>query len=257
MYTQQTGPCDECDGKGETIDKAKMCKPCNGKKVQKEKKKLKVEIDKGAPNGERYTIHGEADEIPDAEAGDVVVQIKEKPHKTFKRRGADLILEKEISLLEALTGIDFVLVHLDGRKIRIKNTPGEIIKHDDLKTVEHLGMPLSKKTYAFGNLFINFKVKFPSHVEAKSIALIHEALGSKTTTPTANNGKKSGKNSGRKKSNGSMGEEKKEEDVDETVLMKAFDEAHRNTHHGGGTSGNDSEEEDDEDGHQHGQKIGC
>jgi len=139
-----------------------MCKPCNGKKVQKEKKKLKVEIDKGAPNGERYTIHGEADEIPDAEAGDVIVQIKEKPHKSFHRKGADLIIEKEITLLEALTGLDFVLTHLDGKKYRIKNSAGEIIKHDDIKTVEHLGMPFSKKTYTFGNLFIHFKVKFPT-----------------------------------------------------------------------------------------------
>jgi DnaJ family protein A protein 2 len=149
-----------------------MCKPCNGKKVQKEKKKLKIEIDKGAPNGERYTIHGEADEIPGAEAGDVIIQIKEKPNKTFHRKGADLIIEKEISLIESLTGLDFVLTHLDGKKYRIKNTPGEVIKHDDLKTVEHLGMPLSKKTYAFGNLFIHFKVKFPASIDAKHVALI-------------------------------------------------------------------------------------
>ena len=40
------------------------------------------------------------------------------------------MMEKEISLLEALTGVDFVVTHLDGRKIRIKNTPGEIIKPD-------------------------------------------------------------------------------------------------------------------------------
>jgi DnaJ family protein A protein 2 len=73
MYSQRTGPCDECDGKGESINEAKKCKTCNGKKLQKEKKKLKVEIDKGAPNGERYTIHGEGDEIPDAEAGDVII----------------------------------------------------------------------------------------------------------------------------------------------------------------------------------------
>jgi len=47
------------------------------------------------------------------------------------------LIEKEISLLEALTGVDFVLKHLDGRKIRIKNKPGEVIKPDDIKTVEN------------------------------------------------------------------------------------------------------------------------
>jgi DnaJ-class molecular chaperone len=34
------------------MDNAKKCKTCLGKKLQKEQKKLKVEIDKGAPNGE-------------------------------------------------------------------------------------------------------------------------------------------------------------------------------------------------------------
>jgi len=113
-------------------------------------------------------------------------------------------MEKEISLVESLTGLDFVITHLDGRKIRIKNGPGEVIKHDAVKTVEHLGMPLSKKVYMFGNLFIHFKVKFPTHVDAKSILLIKEALsekptsagaGAATTTPTSKNKKK------RKKSN--------------------------------------------------------
>jgi len=154
-----------------------MCKTCSGKKLQKEKKKLKIDIDKGAPNGEKYTIHGEADEIPDAEPGDVIVQIKEKPHKIFHRKGADLIMEKEITLLEALTGLEFVITHLDGRKVRISNPAGEVIKHDAIKTVEHLGMPLSKKSYMFGNLFIHFKVKFPTHIDPKSVALVQEAFG--------------------------------------------------------------------------------
>jgi DnaJ family protein A protein 2 len=101
-----------------------MCKPCNGKKIKNETKKLPVEIDKGAPNGEKYTIHGEGDEVPDAEAGDVIVILEEKKHKLFKRKGADLFMEKEITLLEALTGVDFVLTHLDGRKVRIRNNAG-------------------------------------------------------------------------------------------------------------------------------------
>lgn len=77
------------------------------------------------------------------------------------RKGADLVMEKEITLLEALTGVDFVLTHLDGKKIRIRNTPGEIIKPDAMKTVEHMGMPYNKRTYVNGNLFVHFKVKFP------------------------------------------------------------------------------------------------
>lgn len=133
-----------------------------GKKLQKETKKLKCEIDKGAPNGDQYTIHGEGDEVPDVEAGDVIVVIKEVPHKLFKRKGADLFMEKEITLLEALTGIEFVFTHLDGRKIKVVNTPGEIVKPEALKTLENLGMPFHKKVYMFGSLIIQFKIKFPT-----------------------------------------------------------------------------------------------
>lgn len=38
MYSQQSGPCDECQGQGETIDPKKMCKTCKGKKVSKDRK---------------------------------------------------------------------------------------------------------------------------------------------------------------------------------------------------------------------------
>ena len=73
MYTQSQGPCDDCRGKGEVVDDALKCKACNGKKVKKEKKIIDVAIDKGAPNNAQYTFHGEADEYPGMEAGDVVV----------------------------------------------------------------------------------------------------------------------------------------------------------------------------------------
>ena len=41
----------------------------------KEKKILEVQIDKGAPDGEKYVFHGEADEYPGIEAGDVVIVV--------------------------------------------------------------------------------------------------------------------------------------------------------------------------------------
>jgi len=152
-------------------------------------------------------------------------------------------MEKEITLVEALTGFDFVITHLDGRKIRVKHPAGEVIKPDAIKTVENLGMPMHKKTYNHGNLFIHFKVKFPSTMDAKSLGLITEALGDgKASVPKAN-GKKGA-------------EETKQEDVAETCEMKTFEELHRNTHHGGGQHGNDSEEDED-DGSHGGQRVGC
>jgi DnaJ-class molecular chaperone len=102
-------------------------------------------------------------------------------------------MEKEITLYEALTGLDFVLTHLDGRKVRIQNKPGEVIKPDSLFTVENLGMPFHKKVYQHGNLIIQFKIKFPTEVNAKMMQLLNEALGGATEAAKNGSGKKGGK----------------------------------------------------------------
>jgi len=57
--------------------------------------------------------------VPDVEPGDVVAVVKVRPNKIYTRKGADLYYDKEISLLEALTSVDFTIMHLDGRMIRI------------------------------------------------------------------------------------------------------------------------------------------
>ena len=98
MYSQSQGPCEDCRGKGEVIDDANKCQICKGKKVTKEKKIIDASIDKGAPNNCQYTFHGEADEYPGQEPGDVIIVVQEQPHKKFKRKGADLLIEQKITL---------------------------------------------------------------------------------------------------------------------------------------------------------------
>lgn len=100
------------------------------------------------------------------EAGDVIIVVRQRPSKVFERKGADLFYEKEISLLESLTGVEFTITHLDGRTIRIKNKAGEIVKPNDVMTVEEQGMPFHKQSYKFGNLFIKFKIKFPDTLQS-------------------------------------------------------------------------------------------
>lgn len=238
MYSQSTRPCDECSGKGEIINEKDRCKTCEGKKVTKEKKVLEVQIDKGAPNGEKYVFHGEADEFPDMEAGDVVIQVQEEPHETFKRKGADLLMEKEITLLEALTGVDFVLTHLDGRKIRIKNRAGEVIKPDEIKTVEGHGMPYHKSPFKFGNLFVVFKVTFPDSLKPEQMAKIAEALSQQKAKAATKD---------------------VDMEVAETCHMIEFKDYHRNTHHEGGQegNGNGSDEEGEGAGHGGAQRVRC
>jgi DnaJ-class molecular chaperone len=60
-------------------------------------------------------------------AGDLYVRIKINKHKIFERKGADLFTTKKISLVEALTGLQFTLKFLDETTLNIVTMPGEII----------------------------------------------------------------------------------------------------------------------------------
>ena len=93
-----------------------------------------------------------------------------------------MLIEHKITLAEALTGVNFVLTHLDGTKLRIKNEPGEVIKPDDLKTVPDKGLPFHKQPYKFGNLFVMFKVTFPESIPVAKVAGLKQALPGPAST---------------------------------------------------------------------------
>ena len=60
------------------------------------------------------------DEAPGVLGGDIHVRIFIDKHKSFERKGADLYMEKKITLLEALIGTNFEITHLDGKKVKVK-----------------------------------------------------------------------------------------------------------------------------------------
>lgn len=130
------------------IYEEKLCKTCKGKKVKREKVNLKVEIFKGTPDDHKYIIAGEGNCDPNADPGDVHVIVKvQTKSKLFERKGADLYMIKEISLLQALTGLDYTIMHLDGRTTQIKTSPEKIMQaasgsKSQKMTCEGVGMPL-------------------------------------------------------------------------------------------------------------------
>jgi DnaJ homolog subfamily A member 2 len=87
-------------------------------------------------------------------AGDIYVRIKIKRHGIFQRRGADLVIIKKISLLEALTGVTMDIKHLDGNARTIATAPGEVLNHQELKTVKGMGLPYYKDPMSHGHLYI-------------------------------------------------------------------------------------------------------
>jgi DnaJ family protein A protein 2 len=122
---------------GEIIKAADRCSKCKGEKVVEESKVMDVHVDKGMRHNQKISFTGEGNQLPDHANGDVLFVLKMKPHPRFQRgsgrtRGgrdeSDLMMELNISLLQALTGFTLPITHLDGRLLLLKSQPQQIIK---------------------------------------------------------------------------------------------------------------------------------
>jgi DnaJ family protein A protein 2 len=172
-YIQQSVECSTCKGEGRVIKDVDKCVECKGERAVKVNETLSIYVEKGSPSGKKHVFAGESDEVPGLEPGDAIVEILIKGHKRFQRKGADLIYTADISLLEALTGFNLIIQHLDGRQICVKNVPGEIIKPGVIKTVKECGLPFFEAPYKYGNLYINFNIKFPEKLEKSQAELLN------------------------------------------------------------------------------------
>lgn len=191
--------CDSCNGRGIVLEVRRLglgmiqqvkrhCPACSGvgchANRQNERKIVEVLVEKGMRHGEKIVCAGLGDEQPRMEPGNVNFLVQEREHETFKRKGADLLIHKKLSLNEALTGFSFAVTHLDKRKIIIQSKPGEIIApltsagKAFVKMIPHEGMPSRGNPFVRGNLYVHFTVKFPSDgdLSAEGIAALRHFL---------------------------------------------------------------------------------
>ncbi|KAG0349445.1 hypothetical protein BG005_010967 [Podila minutissima] len=123
---------------------------------------LTIDIKPGWKAGTKIRFPREGDEFPSGEIQDIVFTIEEKPHPLFTRRGDDLVLELELSLVEALTGFSKTVKTLDGRTLPVSASSSRIIQPGQEERYPGEGMPISKKPGQKGDLIVKFVVKFPT-----------------------------------------------------------------------------------------------
>jgi DnaJ-class molecular chaperone len=173
MIQEMQMPCKKCRGVGTLIPDHARCKVCKGNKVVEQSKTLEVVISKGMRENESIIFKGESDEVPGKETGDLVVVLHQKPHDVFQRHNVDLVMEKHISLYEALVGFSFLVKHLDGRMLYVKSEDGVVTNPGDVKCISGEGMPTNRGRN--GNMYIEFVVDFPVYAEL-NIAKLKELV---------------------------------------------------------------------------------
>lgn len=188
----QPKKCMRCDGVGVVIEMRQIalgmiqqiqrhCSDCQGEgyscKKKQARKVLEVHVAPGMRHGQKITFAGMGDEKPNIEPGDINFVIQESDHELFKRKGADLLMTKTLSLKEALTGFAWKFTHLDGRDIVVQSKPGEVIKAEAdggkpyVKVIPNEGMPCHGNPFVKGGLYILFTVEFPKDGELSKEAV--------------------------------------------------------------------------------------
>jgi hypothetical protein len=132
-----------------------------------------VTIPVGAESGEVIILSNRGNEGAPECRGDVKVTLTVEEHATFKRNGLDIIMEKKITLKEALCGFVFEIEHLNGKKFAFNSSSGNIIRDGLIKTIPKLGIQRGTER---GNLNVAFKVLYPEKLTEIQIKTLTEIL---------------------------------------------------------------------------------
>ena len=125
-----------------------------------------VTVPKGMDEGELIVLKDKGHIVNENCKGDVKVIVKIENTTDFQRQGLDLILQKTISIKEALCGFSFELKYITGKTYTINNNAGNIIPNGYKKIIPNMGFSRDEHT---GNLIILFDVKFPEKLSQDAI----------------------------------------------------------------------------------------
>uniref|UniRef100_A0A7S1QYY0 J domain-containing protein n=1 Tax=Neobodo designis TaxID=312471 RepID=A0A7S1QYY0_NEODS len=176
MVQQVVSHCNACDGAGKTIRPEDRCTKCRGEGYTITSESVSISVPAGVPEGAVMVMQGAGGEKPNMAPGNLNVHIEVLPHRTFKRRGDDLILEKTVSLVEALTGVHMRVALPDGRTVVVKSEEGKPLKHNGVLAVMHEGMPKYQRG-GRGHLYVVTKVNMPSNLTTEQREALEKVFG--------------------------------------------------------------------------------
>ena len=181
MQTQRT--CPECGGRGERIDSP--CKECNGKGRVRVNKKQTITIPAGIINRRNIIRRGMGcDGVNGGPAGDLIIEVRVRPHAFFRHEGLDVYIDVPISFTEAALGGEISVPTLDGGKEKFRLPEGtQTGEQFSLKGQGIADIGSSRK----GDIVFTVIVETPTSLSAEQRELLEKLA---TTLGESNNKKK-------------------------------------------------------------------
>jgi len=151
----------------------------NGKNLDAEisipggrKKIINIAIPPGIEEGQQIRYQGMGDNtIPNIPAGDLIVNVRVSPHRTFRREGDNIIVEKFITVWDALLGTKVEISTLDNKALEISVPAG--CQPETILSCKNEGLP-NMRSKLRGNLLVKIKIKIPKITEKNQIDIIEK-----------------------------------------------------------------------------------
>jgi molecular chaperone DnaJ len=159
--------CVACEGTGK-IPKEK-CTECKGHGVHRKQEEIKINIPAGIDNGEMIRMPGQGEAIKAGTAGDLYVKVHVKPHQTFRREGANLVMDLPVKLTDALLGTTVSIESLEGKTLEVKIPAMK--RAEELLRVAGKGIPVEGGR---GDLIIRLEVALPHKLSGKAKKSVEE-----------------------------------------------------------------------------------
>jgi molecular chaperone DnaJ len=167
----QVRTCSKCHGTGEIPKKA--CSVCKGAGRVEGDRDVRIEILPGIEDNQLIQIRGagEAGERGTA-AGDLYVRVRVRPHSVFERHGANLVVARELKVVDLLLGKKIEVPTVAGGRVSVEIPAGFNLKENFRIPGE--GMP-HFNSYGRGDLYISFVIKAPKKLDGKAKKALEEA----------------------------------------------------------------------------------
>jgi molecular chaperone DnaJ len=173
----QSMTCPNCNGRGETI--SSPCHTCRGSGLERKAVKKTVQIPAGVDGGTQIRLAGEGGPgVYGGPNGNLFLLLDVKPHRFFKRRDNDILLNLDINLAQAALGAEVEVPTLDGdEKLKIPSgtQPGKVFH------MRGKGVPYLRRG-GRGDQLVIVNVEIPTRLTKEQRALLEQLAATLGTT---------------------------------------------------------------------------
>jgi molecular chaperone DnaJ len=180
MQSQRS--CQTCHGTGKIVKTP--CKKCNGKGYVIVKKKLDVSIPAGIDHMQRVVLRGQGSAGRNGGPnGDLIIEVRVKPHSIFTRKGNDIYCDIPITFVEATLGATIDVPTLGGGVEKFDLPAGT--QTGTSFTLRGKGIADINNPKRVGNLVFTVNIETPTGLNSeqkKILKSFEESFGEKKST---------------------------------------------------------------------------